>query len=76
MAAYFVVINLLLFLIFIAISTISFVKVNEKQPDPYMDEIFHVPQAQLFCDGNFSEVCTPLTRHLILEDNLSRDFRF
>ena len=24
-------------------------------PDPYMDEIFHVPQARRYCAGNFSE---------------------
>ena len=23
-------------------------------PDPYMDEVFHVPQAQAYCAGNFS----------------------
>jgi hypothetical protein len=23
---------------------------------PYMDEIFHIPQAQKYCDGNFTEV--------------------
>ncbi|KAF8932809.1 hypothetical protein BGZ58_006778 [Dissophora ornata] len=22
-------------------------------PDPYMDEIFHVPQAQRYCQGDF-----------------------
>jgi len=29
--------------------------VNVNVPDPYMDEIFHVPQAQKFCAGNYSE---------------------
>ncbi|KAK1403577.1 hypothetical protein POM88_003182 [Heracleum sosnowskyi] len=28
--------------------------VNRIVPDPYMDEIFHVPQAQQYCKGNFS----------------------
>ena len=28
--------------------------VNHIVPDPYMDEIFHVPQAQQYCNGNFS----------------------
>lgn len=28
--------------------------VNRIIPDPYMDEIFHVPQAQQYCKGNFS----------------------
>ncbi|XP_073126032.1 dol-P-Glc:Glc(2)Man(9)GlcNAc(2)-PP-Dol alpha-1,2-glucosyltransferase isoform X2 [Henckelia pumila] len=27
--------------------------VNRIVPDPYMDEIFHVPQAQKYCRGNF-----------------------
>ncbi|KAK4486735.1 hypothetical protein RD792_006694 [Penstemon davidsonii] len=27
--------------------------VNRIVPDPYMDEIFHVPQAQQYCRGNF-----------------------
>ena len=25
-------------------------------PDPYMDEIFHVPQAVKYCQGRFREV--------------------
>ncbi|KAK0584488.1 hypothetical protein LWI29_014070 [Acer saccharum] len=27
--------------------------VNRVVPDPYMDEIFHIPQAQHYCKGNF-----------------------
>ncbi|KAJ4842680.1 hypothetical protein Tsubulata_014902 [Turnera subulata] len=27
--------------------------VNRIVPDPYMDEIFHIPQAQQYCRGNF-----------------------
>ncbi|GLD91789.1 hypothetical protein PINS_up000322 [Pythium insidiosum] len=29
--------------------------VNRYAPDPYMDEIFHVPQAQRYCAGRFDE---------------------
>jgi len=29
--------------------------VNVNVPDPYMDEIFHIPQAQKYCVGNFTE---------------------
>ncbi|XP_057741737.1 dol-P-Glc:Glc(2)Man(9)GlcNAc(2)-PP-Dol alpha-1,2-glucosyltransferase isoform X1 [Arachis stenosperma] len=29
------------------------VLVNRVVPDPYMDEIFHIPQAQQYCKGNF-----------------------
>ncbi|CAI8027872.1 Dol-P-Glc:Glc(2)Man(9)GlcNAc(2)-PP-Dol alpha-1,2-glucosyltransferase [Geodia barretti] len=28
--------------------------INKAQPDPYMDEIFHVPQAQNYCVGDYS----------------------
>jgi len=28
--------------------------VTKVVPDPYMDEIFHIPQAQRYCDGNFT----------------------
>ncbi len=31
-------------------------KVDQKRPDPYMDEIFHIPQAQKYCQGKFSQV--------------------
>ena len=30
-------------------------------PDPYMDEIFHIPQAQRYCDGNFTEWDSKIT---------------
>ncbi|KAG9447554.1 hypothetical protein H6P81_013682 [Aristolochia fimbriata] len=30
-----------------------FTMVNRIVPEPYMDEIFHIPQAQQFCKGNF-----------------------
>jgi len=26
------------------------------QPTAYMDEIFHIPQAQKYCNGSFEEV--------------------
>jgi len=28
--------------------------INLRQPEPYMDELFHVPQAQAFCSRNWS----------------------
>lgn len=28
--------------------------INEIQPTPYLDEIYHVPQAQEYCNGNFT----------------------
>jgi alpha-1,2-glucosyltransferase len=31
---------------------------DENVPKPYMDEIFHIPQAQNYCLGNYNEVFT------------------
>jgi len=30
-------------------------QVAEHQPEPYMDEIFHVPQARAYCAGNYTQ---------------------
>ncbi|XP_065909694.1 dol-P-Glc:Glc(2)Man(9)GlcNAc(2)-PP-Dol alpha-1,2-glucosyltransferase-like isoform X2 [Dysidea avara] len=30
------------------------VLINSVQPQPYMDEIFHIPQVQRYCHGNYS----------------------
>ena len=30
--------------------------INAAAPEPYMDEIFHVPQALKYCQGRFTEV--------------------
>eukprot|EP00794_Sanderia_malayensis_P005984 gene5984-6680_t len=40
--------------IFIGITIAVSKLFNEIQPEPYMDEIFHVPQAQAYCSYNFS----------------------
>ncbi|KAG1650805.1 putative Dol-P-Glc:Glc(2)Man(9)GlcNAc(2)-PP-Dol alpha-1,2-glucosyltransferase [Nymphon striatum] len=44
--------------IVIALWTGVFLKINEIQPEAYMDEIFHIPQAKVFCGvsegGNFT----------------------
>ncbi|KAK0130699.1 Dol-P-Glc:Glc(2)Man(9)GlcNAc(2)-PP-Dol alpha-1,2-glucosyltransferase [Merluccius polli] len=37
------------------ISCLLFSKVTREQREPYMDEIFHVPQAQKYCHGKFNE---------------------
>eukprot|EP00062_Callorhinchus_milii_P022013 gi/632979347/ref/XP_007906417.1/ PREDICTED: LOW QUALITY PROTEIN: putative Dol-P-Glc:Glc(2)Man(9)GlcNAc(2)-PP-Dol alpha-1,2-glucosyltransferase [Callorhinchus milii] len=37
------------------VSTIIFSMISRAQRTPYMDEIFHVPQAQKYCDGKFFE---------------------
>ncbi|XP_043944324.1 putative Dol-P-Glc:Glc(2)Man(9)GlcNAc(2)-PP-Dol alpha-1,2-glucosyltransferase [Protopterus annectens] len=40
---------------FFLVSCILFAKVSREQRDPYMDELFHVSQAQKYCDGKFTE---------------------
>nr|XP_023666793.1 putative Dol-P-Glc:Glc(2)Man(9)GlcNAc(2)-PP-Dol alpha-1,2-glucosyltransferase [Paramormyrops kingsleyae] len=37
------------------IACLLFSKITREQREPYMDEIFHVPQAQKYCEGNFNE---------------------
>ncbi|KAG5267959.1 hypothetical protein AALO_G00227850 [Alosa alosa] len=37
------------------ISCLLFSQITREQREPYMDEIFHVPQAQKFCEGKFHE---------------------
>ena len=41
---------------FLAFTSVLFYHVNKVQPQPYMDEIFHVPQAKKYCNGSFNEV--------------------
>lgn len=43
---------LLLFLL--VVMSYFFQEVNKQQPSPYMDEIFHIPQAQNYCSGHFN----------------------
>ncbi|XP_028810579.1 dol-P-Glc:Glc(2)Man(9)GlcNAc(2)-PP-Dol alpha-1,2-glucosyltransferase isoform X1 [Denticeps clupeoides] len=37
------------------VSCLLFSKITREQREPYMDEIFHVPQAQKYCEGKFNE---------------------
>lgn len=39
---------------FLFLSSVTFSYIYNEQTDPYMDEIFHVPQAKTYCAGNFS----------------------
>ncbi|XP_015761840.1 PREDICTED: dol-P-Glc:Glc(2)Man(9)GlcNAc(2)-PP-Dol alpha-1,2-glucosyltransferase-like isoform X2 [Acropora digitifera] len=39
----------------LAVSLGIFIQFNAKQPKPYMDEIFHIPQAQKYCHYKFQE---------------------
>ncbi|XP_054911743.1 dol-P-Glc:Glc(2)Man(9)GlcNAc(2)-PP-Dol alpha-1,2-glucosyltransferase [Poeciliopsis prolifica] len=51
------------------VSCLLFYKVARVQRDPYMDEIFHVPQAQRYCRGKFNEwdpmITTPPGLYLV-----------
>ncbi|XP_066846069.1 dol-P-Glc:Glc(2)Man(9)GlcNAc(2)-PP-Dol alpha-1,2-glucosyltransferase isoform X2 [Anser cygnoides] len=35
------------------VSSLLFAAVNRRLREPYMDEVFHVPQAQAYCQGRF-----------------------
>lgn len=40
------------------LSCLLFAAVSRRQRGPYMDEVFHVPQAQAYCHGRFLQVRT------------------
>ena len=42
--------------LYTAVSASIFKLIYWVQPEPYMDEIFHIPQARRYCNGNFTEV--------------------
>ena len=42
--------------VYVAVLLMIYTKMNAVQPIPYLDEIYHVPQAQEYCRGNFSYV--------------------
>ena len=48
---------------FTILSAAISVQINQYVPNPYMDEIFHIPQAQKYCQGKFLEVSTYLYKH-------------
>ncbi|KAM4675636.1 dol-P-Glc:Glc(2)Man(9)GlcNAc(2)-PP-Dol alpha-1,2-glucosyltransferase [Discoglossus pictus] len=37
------------------LSSLLFTQITREQRDPYMDEIFHIPQAQHYCQGHFNQ---------------------
>lgn len=53
------------------LSCLLFAAVNRRQRGPYMDEAFHVPQAQAYCHGRFLQVCAgPLaTRAMVFYEH-------
>lgn len=47
--------NVSLFVVLLAISLGILLKFQSVQPEPYMDEQFHIPQAQKYCQYEFHE---------------------
>ena len=45
-----------LFCFFIGMTGCILLKLDHVVPGPYMDEIFHIPQAQKYCQGDFATV--------------------
>ena len=45
----------LLRVIFTVFRVVEFAIVNNAAPEPYIDETFHVPQCQEYCQGKFNE---------------------
>lgn len=43
-------------LIYFSVNWLVLNKIDAVVKEPYMDEIFHVPQAQQYCVGNYTEV--------------------
>jgi len=54
---------LTIFVFLMVYSVVSLVVIDEIQPEPYMDEVFHIPQTQKYCDGIFDEVIFTLENH-------------
>ncbi|EUC50046.1 glycosyltransferase family 59 protein [Bipolaris oryzae ATCC 44560] len=56
-------------LIFIVCLTVNWTEyVSSKVPKPYLDEFFHVPQAQKYCEGDYSwdpKITTPPGLYLV-----------
>lgn len=46
--------NIISSAILMVMTALIFVFVNHEQPEAYMDEIFHIPQAQNYCHGHYT----------------------
>jgi alpha-1,2-glucosyltransferase len=57
------------------LGSLWFSKVAELVPQPYLDEVFHIPQAQIYCDGRFDiwdgKITTPPGLYVLLLPYLS-----
>ena len=43
-------------MLFVSVTLYIFNVIYKVQPLPFLDEIFHIPQAEKYCSGHFSEV--------------------
>lgn len=50
---------LLLFGVYTSITYYVFNSVYHVQATPFIDEVFHIPQAKKYCNGTFNEVSVP-----------------
>lgn len=42
--------------VYVTLAAVLFQLVYITQPNPFIDEIFHIPQAQKYCSGKYLEV--------------------
>lgn len=47
--------------VLVGITSVAFMLVHQHVPEPYMDEIFHIPQAQAYCRNEFSRWDSKIT---------------
>ncbi|XP_073475800.1 dol-P-Glc:Glc(2)Man(9)GlcNAc(2)-PP-Dol alpha-1,2-glucosyltransferase isoform X3 [Aquarana catesbeiana] len=55
------------------LSSLLFSKITREQRDPYMDEVFHIPQAQQYCQGHFNQEGGAYLSDAALEDFLEKE---
>jgi alpha-1,2-glucosyltransferase len=41
--------------VFIVFHLVAFAVISQVAPDPYIDEIFHIPQVKAYCTGDFAQ---------------------
>ena len=44
-----------MFAVYMGMTASIFTVMHSTNPHPYMDEIFHIPQAQKYCNGTYDE---------------------
>lgn len=64
--------SLFTFLIFVVTSITLFIYLNRVQPYYFIDEVFHIPQTQRYCEGNFTSVSIFLNLNIVFKYFLVR----